>query len=248
MNRIIKVTVYLVLFFALLLSGCQIAGTDNTTDSNIEALEGVFAKTHLSEVESEEAAKAAPKAAVPYYGGDGYAGIEDVTIAIPTASPVTVANYPEYGQTSVYSIAATATADVYKVSVTTSYSSWSVRETQEELYYIYSADSIYDTADTIRQYDNFAQEDSRSREKMQTVFRSSFGGSESTRYETIEDDTNHALGKLAALDSGSMNYDSALKSMESPATDAAAAWSSEVSYTEAQAGSDSVVSALLGFS
>jgi len=250
MKRIIKAFIHLSLFAAvLLISGCQIAGTGNTEEANIEALEGVFAKTHLAEVESDTVQS---KAAVPYFGGTGYDGIADGTIAIPTTSAQTVSNYPEYGQTSVYTIAAVSGhANVYKVTVTTTYSTWSVRETETEVYYIHDVDtdSCYDTTDTVLAA-NLSTVDTRYRETMQTAFRSSFGGGDSIRYEVIADDSNHGLSPgLAALDSGSMNYDSALAAMAtSPATDASATWSSKVTYTESQVGTSSVVSALLGFS
>jgi len=243
--RILKDATFFSLFVVLLLSGCQVTGS--ISDANREELESVFLQTHLGEVESDIAS--ASRAAVPYYGG-----IDSGSLAIPTASPVTVANYPEYGQSSVYAILATATANVYKVSVTTTYPDWSVRATASEVYYIRDnpkTGAIYNTygiEDEILAA-NLSDVDSFYRETMQTAYRSAFGGEDSIRYETIADDGAHTLSLLASIPTtGSMVYDTVAASTFPADTTGNAHWSSKVTYTQSNVGTSNVVAALLGFS
>lgn len=234
--RFLKAATFFSLFAAILLSACQVAGS--VSDSNREALEGVFLQTHIGEVESDRALVS--RAAVPY--ADIKAGV-----AIPTTGAVTKTSYPEYGQTTRYAIVATATPGIYKATVTTDYADWSVRASAREVYYIRdnAPTGVYGVEDEILAAD-LSTADTRYRETMETTYRSSYSDSSSVRRETIADDTIHALGKLDSLSSGSMVYDTVAGA--TLPTNAAALWSSKVTYSQSSAGTSNVVAALLGFS
>jgi len=231
----VRIVSALLLLAVLLFSGCQIAGS--VSDENRDALEGVFLQTHLGEVESDQPSS---RAAVPW------ADISE-GIGIPTVSTVQVSNYPEKDQVTSYTIASTSTSGVYKVTVGTTYPDYSVRATATEVYYILdnAPTGTYGVEDQVLAAD-LSTVDSRYRETMETSYVSSFGGSDTVRYETIADDINHSLAKLDSLSGGSMVYGTV--SGSALAENAAALWSSKVTYTQSAEGTANVVAAILGFS
>jgi hypothetical protein len=235
--KILKNLAFLALFAAVLLTGCQFAGLSNSEAVQVSTAK--YALMQSSVIESEiNVVSALSKATLPDSAG---------SMAIP--GTIVISNYPESGQSTTFAITSAATANVYQVVATTTYTSSSIRDSTVESYYIYSADTTFDDTTTDYICDAAGTAAPKARIGFQTTiwYAKSKGSAEtkSTRSETIEATTavggGLATGYAAFPIGGSLAYTDSY----TPTNDAGARWSSEVRYTQTiparQMGLDSVL-------
>lgn len=156
------------------------------------------------------------KATVPVWSATSY------TLPDTVDTPVTgsVVNYPEPGQTTSWEIVKLTTANLYRVTATTTYPESDPRNSYVESYYIKSLDGNWTNADEVT--DAAGQRNT----KFRIVNRLTYDDG-SVQNETIvyDMDTKPAFATFS-LD-GSLEYPAAFQ----PETDAGATWSSVSVYT-----------------
>lgn len=228
-----RITVYISALAILMISSCTLFNTPPALSAggelgairakyltSFDILNGTFVQSGRALLPFNQAAQdPTARATVPVYSLPG-------PIYFPTlgvSAPQTISNYPEAGQTSVWTVETTGTDDVYLVKVTTSFPSYDPRDRQEEWYYVKDLDSIgiWTTADIITDADG--NPDSKHRERNHLYFRDG-----SVQTETIVK-IPEPSARYAAFDvGGSLEYPGAFL----PNTDSSpnAVYSSAVVY------------------
>jgi hypothetical protein len=218
----------LAILAALILSGCQIAGSANSKSVLEETVQAAFMQSAMIEGEQN------------LFNGLSKATLPDpaTPIAYPTTTTpvvITRSNYPESGQSTKFTISKTGTAGIYTIVALTSYTG-GVRDTTTESYYVKDMNSN-------DQFDNSTQDlicdkVGTPAPKLRQPFTDTLWYKrankstqvKSNRLQTITltwaPPDNVRYGAFAI--GGSMAFDAAF----APAVDSGALWSSKVGYTQ----------------
>jgi hypothetical protein len=220
MNKILKDLAFLSFLLAVLVTGCQIAGTDNTEDVLISTAKYGLMQSSVIESEINEDL------------GLSKATIPDSASGSTIPGTFSKSDYPEKGQSTSFSVASTTTSNVYLVTATTTYSSSSIRDFTVESYYIYSANTTFDNTTTDYICDSSGTAAPKSRASFYTTiwYGKNRGNAEtkSTRYETIAETSSVDGLSYAAFDiGGSLVYTDSPSIVTGTST-----WSSKVTYTQ----------------
>lgn len=227
-----RITVYISALAILTISSCTLFNTPPALSAggelgairakyltSFDILNGTFVQSGRALLPFNHAAQnPAARATVPVYSLPGPISFPGTGVS----APQTISNYPEAGQTSVWTVETTGTEDVYLAKVTTSFPSYDPRDRQEEWYFIKDNDNNgqWTTADVITRANG--TEDPSYRERNLLYFRDG-----SVQTETIVKIPEPAASRYAAFDvGGSLEYPGAFL----PVTDSSAVYSSAVVY------------------